>query len=80
VFSLELACTVGAARELPSGRRTELDLPATACFILGDWSASGSCGISPSPNDDLRGHTILINEPAAMQRLSAIRSARWIPS
>ena len=37
----------------------ELDLPATACFILGDWSASWSCGISPSPKDDLPGHTIL---------------------
>ena len=26
---------------------TELDLPATDCFILVDWSASLSCSISP---------------------------------
>jgi hypothetical protein len=75
-----VACTVGAARKLPSGGDTELDLSATACFILGDWSASWSCGISPSPKDDLPGHTILVDEPAAMQRLSAIEAQGGIPS
>ena len=64
----------------PSRVPTELDLPATACLILGDWSASASCGISPSPNDHLRGHAILIDEPAAVQRLSAIAAQGGIPS
>src|SRR6476660_2529847 len=41
-----VACAVGAASFLQSGD-TELDLPATACFILVDWSASLSCSISP---------------------------------
>ena len=46
-------------------------------FFASAWMLRG---ISPSPRADLPGHNILVDDPAAMQRLSAIAAQGGIPS